>query len=96
MYTVIDDTINEIPIIKTYCTSKTTGYNNKYQVSPTPENKQKAIIITVDIIKLIAPLVATETGNISLGKYTFCIMFPVCNYCKCCLLHCTCKVCPRY
>lgn len=88
IYTVIADTINDIPNISTYCTSNITGYNNTYQVKPKPENIQNANIIIVDITKFIAPLVATEIGNISLGKYTFCIIFPVCYYCIIRLLNC--------
>ena len=68
IYTVKADTIKEIPKINTYCTNKTTGYNNIYQVKPKSENKHSTNMITVDIMKFIALLVTTEIGKISLGK----------------------------
>ena len=47
-----------------------------YLLSPIPYPNTKATIIIVEIIKLIASLVTTDKGKISLGKYTFFIMFP--------------------
>ena len=47
-----------------------------YLVKPNPYIKQKATIISVEIKKLIIPLVTIDIGNISLGKYTFFTMFP--------------------
>ncbi len=41
-----------------------------------PYPKTKAKIIIVEIIKFTASLVTTDNGNISLGKYTFLIIFP--------------------
>ena len=76
-YTVIDDTINDIPNNNIYCINNINGYNNKYQESPTGENITNASIIIVEIIKLTAPLVTTDIGNISLGKYTFLIISPL-------------------
>lgn len=84
-YTVIEDTINEIPSNKTYCTSKITGYSKTNFDNPIGEQITNANIIIVDIIKLTAPLVTTEIGRISLGKYTFLIIFPVSYNGKCCL-----------
>ena len=47
-----------------------------YLVKPNPYIKQKATIISVEIKKLIIPLVTIDIGNISLGKYTFLIISP--------------------
>ena len=45
-----------------------------YFVIPNPEKMRKNNIIIVDIKKFTVALVTTEIGNISLGKYTFCII----------------------
>ena len=45
-------------------------------VIPISEKITKVSIIIVEIIKLTAPLVTTDIGNISLGKYTFLIISP--------------------
>ena len=42
-------------------------------LKPIPLNSKKIIIIMQDIKKFTNPLVTTEIGNISLGKYTFLI-----------------------
>ena len=42
---------------------------------PHPPKSTKIRIITHDIRKLTSPLVTTEMGSISLGKYTFFIRF---------------------
>ena len=47
-----------------------------YFVNPRPAPSTNAKIIIVDIKKLTAPLVTTDIGNISLGKYTFLIISP--------------------
>ena len=46
-------------------------------VTPKPYANKKISIITVDIRKFTAPLVTIDIGNISLGKYTFFIIFPL-------------------
>ena len=47
-----------------------------YFVIPSPATNTKANMIIVEITKLTAPLVTTDTGKISLGKYTFLMMSP--------------------
>ena len=42
-----------------------------YLLRPTPYPKTNAIIIIVDITKLIASLVTTDIGSISLGNILF-------------------------
>ena len=44
--------------------------------NPIPENITKPSIIVVDIRKFTASPVTTDIGIISLGKYTFFIIFP--------------------
>ena len=62
-----------------YCIIKINGYNNKYHDNPIPDPNTNARIIIVEITKFTAPLVTTEIGRISLGKYTFFIIsaFPI-------------------
>ena len=60
-------------IIK-YCTIANTGNKIICHDNPTPPNKQNNIIMIDDIKKFTNPLVATDIGSISLGKYTFLII----------------------
>ena len=60
-----------------YCINNINGYNKIYFVIPKPVPNTNAKIIIVDIKKLTAPLVTTDIGNISLGKYTFLIISPL-------------------
>ena len=68
--------IMEIASTTKYWTIKTKGYNTIYFDIPSPPKITNPKMINVEIIKLIASLVTTEIGIISLGKYTFFRMFP--------------------
>ena len=59
-----------------YCITAINGKKIICQDIPKPLNITNNKIITQEIIKFIRPLVTTEIGNISLGKYTFLIKFP--------------------
>jgi hypothetical protein len=62
------------PSARKYSTKAINGKNIICQENPTLENNININIIMHEIKKLIKPEVATEIGNISLGKYTFLII----------------------
>ena len=79
IYTLIALVIKIIANDNTYCASITSGSSKIYQEKPIPLHSKNMKIIGRDIKKLTRPLVATDIGSISLGKYTFLIIpaFPV-------------------
>ena len=76
-YTVKLEKIKAIPIDTIYCIAKIRKYHNQFIFIPRPLTKTNITIIIVEIKKFIASLVTTDIGNISLGKYTFLIIFPL-------------------
>ena len=75
IYTLIALVIKIIPNDKIYWHNITSGNNKIYQLKPRPLQIKKIKIIGIEIKKFTNPLVATEIGKISLGKYTF-LMIP--------------------
>ena len=59
----------------TNCIAKITKYHKMFQDNPIPPNITKPNIIIVAIKKFTPSLATTDIGRISLGKYTFLIMF---------------------
>ena len=54
-----------------------TKYHRILKDSPIPPNITNPKMIIVDIKKFTPSLVTIEIGNISLGKYTFFMIFPL-------------------
>ena len=71
------DTINETPNDIMYCIANIKKYQKMFTDNPIPLATTNPIIIMVDIKKFTPSLVTIDIGKISLGKYTFFIIFPL-------------------